>query len=103
VVLDYQAESGRLYGVDLTSIVSINSGVIVALMSEIGNREKLLEKRRRILRVAGRVSEQPHQRRAGSGLPHAQEQQSGSRRPAPCRLRVAERQMPDGSIQPPDA
>ena len=43
VVLDYQTESERFYGVDLTQIVGINSGVIVALMSEIGSREKLLE------------------------------------------------------------
>ena len=43
VVLDYQAESERFYGVDLTQIVGINSGVIVALVSEIGSREKLLE------------------------------------------------------------
>ena len=43
VILDYQAESERFYGVDLTQIAGVNSGVIVTLMSEIGPREKLLE------------------------------------------------------------
>ena len=104
VVLDYQTESERFYGVDLTSIVGINSGVIVPPMSdrEPGEAARILQKRRRLLRVVGRVSEQPHQRRAGAGPPHAQEQQSDSRRPAPCRLRVAKRQMPDGPVLSPD-
>lgn len=42
VMMDYRAESQRFYGVDLTGVTGINSGVIVSLMSEIGPREKLL-------------------------------------------------------------
>lgn len=43
VTMDYRSESERFFGVDLTGIVGVNSGVILALMSEIGTRESLLE------------------------------------------------------------
>lgn len=43
VMMNYKAESERFFGVDLTEIVGVNSGVILALMSEIGTRENLLE------------------------------------------------------------
>ena len=43
VMMDYKTESERFFGVDLTGIVGVNSGVIIALMSEVGTRENLLE------------------------------------------------------------
>jgi len=43
VVMDYKTESEHFFGVDLTRVAGVNSGVVIALMSEIGTRESLLE------------------------------------------------------------
>ncbi|MEO0018535.1 MAG: hypothetical protein RLZZ522_1818 [Verrucomicrobiota bacterium] len=40
--LDFRAESLRYYGVDLLGIDGSGSGVLAALMSEIGPRDRLL-------------------------------------------------------------
>jgi transposase len=86
VVMDYRAESERFYGVDLTQIVGINNGVIVALISEIGPREKLLESFRSAGGFCAWLAVCPNNRISGGRVLGSRTRKSGNRIAAALRL-----------------
>ena len=92
VVMDYRAESERFYGVDLTRIVGINNGVIVALISEIGPREKLLESFRSVGGFCAWLAVCPNNRISGGRVLGSRTRKSGNRIAAALRRFMQNRQ-----------
>jgi len=86
VMMDYRAESQRFYGVDLTGVTGINSGVIVSLMSEIGPREKLLASFQSADGFCAWLAVCPNNRISGGRVLGSRTRKSGNRIAAALRL-----------------